>query len=96
MTRPDWAQVLKYGGGILLLFALIAYKADLRIAVFATACFVVGYLNIFSVLRAVISIFKRQKVGAARASLIAGVLLADAVLVYAGVGWPLGSSQSAC
>lgn len=90
MTRPDWAQVLKYGGGILLLFALVAYKtSDLWIAALTVACFVVGYLNIFSVLRGVIAVFKRQKVGAARASLIAGVLLADVALVYVGAGWAL-------
>lgn len=89
MTRPDWADVLRYGGGILLIFALVAYKADLRIAALATACFVVGYHNIFSVLRGAIAFFKRQKVGAARASLIAGVLLADVVLVYFGSGWAL-------
>jgi hypothetical protein len=90
LTRPDWAQVLKYGGGLLLLFVLGAYKtSDLCLAALMVACFVVGYLNVFSVLRGVIAVFKRQNVGAARASLIAGVLLADVVLVYAGAGWAL-------
>jgi hypothetical protein len=87
LTRPDWAQVLKYGGGLLLLFALVAYKtSDLRIAAVAIACFVVGYLNVFSVLRGAIAVFKRQQVGAARVSLIAGALLADVALVYVGAG----------
>ena len=69
---------------------LVAYKtSDLWIAALAVACFVVGYLNVFSVLRGIIAVFKRQEVGAGRASLIAGVLLADVALVYVGAGWAL-------
>jgi hypothetical protein len=95
-SKPDWAKALRYAGGILLVLALVAYKSDLRNAAFVTACFVVGYLNIFSALRGVIAVFTHQKIGLGAVSLIALALLGDVILIYAGYGLVLGLATASC
>lgn len=86
MFERSCANAARYLSGMVLLFAVIAYRSDFRHAAFVTACLIVGYMNLFGVLHGFVAALKRKEVPLRQGSVAVLALGASAGLTFAGYG----------
>ena len=85
-SRLGWVKAI---GGVALLFALVFYRHDLLTATAFIGAGIIGWLNIFGILHALLSLMRRQRVTAATWAVCAGAMAGSLLLVYFGFGAPL-------
>ncbi len=81
------SQLLTYLAYLVLLFLLVAYKAGPSLAAIFVAAGVLGYLNVFAVLHAALSVFRGHPLTRPTILLVAVGVVGSVVLFAAGY-WP--------
>ena len=86
---------LKATGGLALIFAIAAYRYDLRTAVaFVTSCFA-GWLNVFGALHAFLAFVRRQPISAGTSVAVGTALILSVALAFFGY-WLVLALTTAC
>lgn len=80
------AQSLRIAAGVVLLFALIAWKRGFSIAGIVILCFLAAYATEFHVFRCVSPLLRRQSPSTSTLALALLGLAADVALIYLGFG----------
>ena len=78
------------------LFALGTIKTNIRNSSFVTACFVLGYLNDFLVLRAILLMLRERIFSPRKAAIIVVLLIGNIAIIYLGYGLILALVTFCC
>ena len=95
MDRSRRSAYLSVGTGLILLFALVTYRAGSIVAAAFLACGVLGYLNAFAVFRAALAVLTHRGLSKLTVALVAIAIAGSVLICYFGYWAPLAMSTGA-